>query len=478
MGIANRRSGMDLTSGTTKELIGKVIRYSIPIVFVGVLEFLFNTFDLIVIEGKETNLEASAVGANAALIALLTNVFIGLSTGENVVIAKYYGRNDPEGAERAAVTGLVVSVASGALVLLIGYFMTPTLLKAMNVEEDYFPLAVSYLQIYFFALPFMSIYNFGSAIFRGIGDSKTPMVFLIVSGLVHIGLDFLFIDGFDMSVVGAGLSNVIAYALAAVLVLAFLRFKGEFFRFRIKRIRVYAKELKEIIAIGVPSGLQGMIFAVSNLILQSTVNTWGPTVVAVNADCESIENICYIAMFSVAQAGSAFVSANFSAGKSANVKKLIWILEGCCLVLGLSVGLVELAAFRPLIQAYKGGKADEAFFSLAFERLSLMLPLYFICGCMDNFTNILRGMGKATVPMVISVVCICGFRIFWNYAVYSPVEGSPMHSTLALYLCYPVSWVMSFGLQLIYFAIVRKKLWATMVHNGQTLAKANPNPIR
>lgn len=217
--------------------------------------------------------------------------------------------------------------------------------------------------------------------------------------------------------------------------------------------------------VGIPSGLQGMIFAVSNMILQSTVNTWGPRIVEVNADCESIENFCYTSTFSIAQGGSAFISANYGKGEAKNVKKLIFIIEGTCMSFGLLIGMFLLSLNVPLISAYTGGKADSEFYLLCFERLSLLLPTYFLCGAMDSFTNFLRGLNRAAIPMIISIFWACIFRLIWNYFVYSPEPNSIMHSTLILYACYPVSWIASLLSQMIYYFIERKKIFREIEQN-------------
>lgn len=449
---------MDLTTGSTTQLIQKVILYSLPLILVGCIEILFSTFDLIVIEGFEGELSAAAVGANAALNALFTNVFIGLSTGENVVIAKYYGENNKVKAERACYSGLILAAMAGILVMIAGYFLAPTLLRWQNVDSSYFDLAVKYLRTYFFALPFISIYNFGSAIFRGTGNSRMPLIFLTIAGVLHISLNYLFVGACSLSVEGTGLSSICSYFVASILVFVFLRKHRNFIDFQFQKIRLYPEETLEILKVGIPSGLQGMVFAVSNIILQSTVNTWGPRIVEVNADCESIENFCYTSMFSVAQGGAAFISANYGKGEGKNVRKLIFIAEGVCMGFGLLIGLSLLALYHPLILAYTGGKADEEFFVLCLERLSLLLPLYFLCGAMDTFTNFLRGLNRATIPMVISIFWTCGFRLIWNFFVYSPDPASVMHSTILLYACYPVSWICSLLSQFVYYMICRKRV--------------------
>lgn len=467
---------INMTEGNFKALWKKVFLYSLPIILVGVLEILFNTFDLITIEGKEGELAAAAVGANAAFIALLTNVFIGLSTGENVVMARHYGRNDSEGGEKCASTGLLIAFIAGIIIALVGYFITPSLLKVMQVEDSYFDLAVTYLQLYFFAMPFMAIYNFGSATFRGMGDSTTPLIFLIIAGVVHIALDYLFVYGFNMSVQGVALSNIIAYALAAILVLLFLRYKKSFIKFRFKDIRFRRESALEILKIGIPSALEGMVFAISNILLQSSVNTWGSKVVEANADCENIENFVYTTTFCLAQGGAAFVSANYSIGKKKNVINLVKIIELNAFIVGLILGLIFLALNRPLIYAYSGGKADEELYSLCFERLVLLLSTYFLCGMMDGITNSLRGMNKPLVPMLITIFFLCIFRVFWNFVVYSPDVRNPRHSTILLYVCYPISWVMSSLFQLLYLYIKRKKISKELEENRITYQEKATNP--
>lgn len=456
---------MDLTTGNLKTMAVKVLLYSLPLMVVGCLEILFSTFDLIVIEGKEGEMAAAAVGANAALISLLTNVFIGLSTGENVVIARFYGERKKEEAERACYSGLVLAFLSGILVLLIGYFLAPTLLELQKVDSSYRPLALEYLRTYFFALPFISVYNFGSAIFRGIGNSRMPLLFLGIAGILHILLNYLFVYAFSLSVMGTGLSSILSYLVASILVFVFLKRKDNFLSFSFRKIRLYPEETKKILKVGIPSGLQGMVFALSNMILQTSVNTWGSRIVEVNADCESIENFCYTAMFSIAQGGSAFISANYGKGERKNVFRLLFLLELTVALIGLFIGLLLLALHNVLILAYTGGKADDAFQNLCLERLLLLLPTYFLCGMMDTFTNFLRGLGRANIPMLIALLWTCGFRLLWNLFVYSDDPLSPAHSTLLLYTCYPVSWVSSLSCQVLYFLVIRRKVLREIEEN-------------
>lgn len=465
------KANIDLTTGNTFSLFKKVLLFSIPVVLVGCLEILFNTFDLIVIEGRYGENESDAVGGNAAMIALLTNVFLGLSAGENVVISRYYGEGDFQKVNRTMYSGLILAILSGLFIAIVGYCITPYLLKLMQVSSVYIHLAEKYLRIYFLAMPFVSFYNFGSAIFRGIGDSTKPLIFLIIAGVIHIALNYLFVYAFNMSVEGVSISNIISYIVASILVIIFIKRETDVLDFKIRNIRIYKKEMLEILKVGIPSGIQGMIFAVSNIILQSSVNQWDTLVVQANANSESIENFSYTSMLAVGQAGSAFISANYGKGDNKNVRKLFFIVQGIVIGVGLIIGMSLLALNRPLVYAYSNGRASERLYELCFERLSLLLPTYILCGMMDGMTNSLRGVNRATIPMIISIFFVCVFRIFWNFVVYSNDINSPFHSTIMLYLCYPASWILSFSFQLIYLLQQKKKIVSEINNNKNELAE-------
>ena len=452
------KSEINLTDGDTKTLIKKFLIYALPIIIVGILELLYNSFDLIVVQQKEGTIAGAAVGANGSLIALITNGFIGLSVGANVVISRYYGKGDKNGANRALHSGLLLATICGIIVGITCFFLAGTFLKWMDVSETYIDLSTTYLSIYFLSVPFMLIYNFGAAAFRGVGDSKKPLLFLAISGVLNIALNYLFVFGFNLSVMGVAIATVISQFVSAFLVILFLYINKGFIRFRFKELRFHKHELKRILQIGIPSGIHGIIFSISNVILQTTVNSWPPAVVTANTDAANIENYTYTAMYSISTATPAFISANVGRGFYKNIKKIEIISLVTVVIVGIVLGCASLAFSHQLLQIYMGANYDSEVVKYAIERMTVVLLTYFLCGLMDTQCDILRGLGYSFIPTIYSFVSCCVLRIIWNYFVYSPIEGMWNHSLGILYLCYPVSWIIAFLLEFITFFILRKRV--------------------
>lgn len=452
-------SEMDLTSGSTKDLIKKFIIFALPIMFVGILELLYNSFDLIVVQQKNGTIYGAAVGANGSLISLITNAFLGLSTGSNVVMARYYGKNDKEGGERTLHTAYLLSIIGGIIVGVFGFFFAKNLLQLMNVNSDYIDIASSYLRIYFISVPFMMIYNFGASCYRGMGDSFKPLTFLFISGLLNIALNYLFVFGFDLKEKGVALGTVFSQMLSASLVtITLMRNKNGFVKLNFKKLRFYKDELLKIIQIGLPACLGGIMFSISNVLLQSSVNTWPSEVVAANTDAGNIESYTYTCMFSIASATPAFISANLGRGFKENIKKVHIIALCTVVVVGVVIGYSSLALSDYLLRIYMGNNFDAEIVKYAKERMYVVLLTYFLCGLMDTETSVMRGLGYSFIPMIFTFVGCCIFRVAWDLWIYSDDINSSMHSLGVLYMCYPISWLIVFSCQVISYFVIRKKV--------------------
>ena len=454
------KSEINLTDGDTKTLIKKFIIYALPIIAVGILELLYNSFDLIVVQQKEGTVMGAAVGANGSLISLITNGFIGLSVGVNVVVSRYYGKNDKDGANKALHSGMLIALISGLVVGISCYFLAHTFLEWMNVSSEYIELSTEYLSIYFLSVPFMLIYNFGAAAFRGVGDSKKALIFLLISGALNVALNYLFVFGFNLSVRGVAIATVISQFVSAALVVIFLYLNKGFIRLRFKELKFNKKEILKILQIGIPSGVHGIIFSISNVILQTTVNSWPAAVVTANTDAANIENYTYTAMYSISTATPAFISANVGRGFYKNIKKIEIISLLSVVIVGVILGGLSLALSHQLLKVYMGSNYDSLVVEYAIERMTVVLLTYWLCGLMDTQCDILRGLGYSFVPTIYSFFGCCIFRIFWNYVVYSPVEGMWNHSLAILYICYPISWILVFGAELITYFALKKKIKA------------------
>lgn len=450
-------SEMDLTSGNTRSLIKKFLMFTLPILLVGVLELLYNSFDLIVVQQHDGAIYGAAVGANGSLIALITNALMGLSIGVNVVVSRYYGKKDKEGASNAAHTGILIAFIGGIILAIIGFFLSRQFLILMNVNEQYLDISSNYLKIYFLSMPFMMVYNFGASVFKGIGDSIKPLIFLLISGIVNVGLNYMFVYAFNLKEVGVALGTVISQALSAILIIVFLYTNKGFINLRFKNLKFHKHELLKILQIGIPSGLEGVIFSISNVLLQASVNAWPPDVVTANTDAANIESYTYTSMYAVASATPAFISANFGRGFKENVKKIHIISLITTFLVGFILGYTSYLLSDQLLKIYMGSNFDVDIVKYAKERMIVVLSTYFLCGLMDTETSVLRGLGHSIIPTVFTFFGCCVFRIIWDKFVYSPVEGNPMHSLAVLYMCYPISWLFSFSLQLVSYFIIKKK---------------------
>ena len=451
------KSEMDLTSGDTKTLIKKFIIFVIPILLVGILELLFNTFDLIVVQLKNGPIYGAAVGSNGSLTALITQAFLGLSSGVNIVVSKYVGKKDKETTSRAIHTGILLSIISGIILAIFGFIFAKDLLILMKVNESYLDIASNYLRIYFLSMPGFMIYSFGGSAFRGMGDSFKPLIFLVISGITNILLNYLFVYAFDLKEVGVALGTVISQSLSGFLVILFLYINKGFCNFRFKKLKFYKEELLEILRFGVPSGLEGVLFSISNVMLQASVNEWPSIIVSANTNAGNIESYTYISMYAVFNATPSFISANYGRGLKDNVKKCHIISLIGVTIIGILVGYTTYLLKEPLLKLYMGNNYTREIGEYAFQRMKVVLLSYFICGLMDTERSVLRGVGYSFIPTIYTIIFNCGFRIFWDKCIYSSDISSPFHSLEILYLCYPISWILAFILSISTYFILRKK---------------------
>ena len=444
-----KSKSLDMTDGN---LFKKLFLYSLPIVFSGILQLLYNAFDLIICGQYGSVNSTAAISSTNSLINLIVNLFLGLSVGANVLMARCYGQKNKEKADRVAYTSMVFSLIVGVVIGIFGILTSGFFLKLMGTTEDVIELSTAYLRIYFVGLPFSMIYNFGAAIFRATGDSRKPFYYLTISGVCNVLLNLLFVIVFKMDVPGVAIATVISQAVSAVLIIIALLFHNNFFEFKIKNIRLYKEEAIEIIKIGIPAGLQGVIFSFSNVLIQSSINSLGTNVVGGNGASSSLEGFIYTSMNGVAQACAAFVSANYGAGKKKNIKKIILYSTILVMFMDLVVGgLIFILRHQMLGLYVKNDESIEA----GISRLTIIVTTYFLCGFMDTFANSLRGIGYSVTPMIISLIGACGFRIFWIFTFF-PMEK--LHNISGLAVSYPISWILTASFQLLLLIILYRKL--------------------
>lgn len=388
-------------------VLRKMIVFTLPIMFSGLFQLLFNATDIIVVGRFAGDNALAAVGSNTALINLMTNLFIGISIGANVVAARYCGAKNYSELNRTVHTSMLLSVISGFLLMAAGLLFAEQILGLMSTPESILGMASDYLRLYFCGMPFMMIYNFGNALLRAAGDTRRPLIYLICGGVVNVLLDLLFVIALDMSAAGVGLATAISQGVsAALMVRCLMREKDENgLKLRLKNLRIHKDKLLMILKIGLPAGFQGTVFSLSNVVIQSSINLFGEAVIAGNSAAASIEGFVYMAMNSCYQSTLSFTSANIGAGKYERINKILRCGLLCVVAVWAILGLgVAMTFSRPLLSIYTSG--DEAI-NAGVHRMMYVCGTYFLCGIMDVMVGSLRGMGYSVTPMIVSLLGAC-----------------------------------------------------------------------
>ena len=415
-------------------ILKKLIIYALPLMAANVLQLLFNAADVAVLGIIAGDDPVAAVGATGALINLIVGLFIGLSVGANVLIAKSVGENDIKKARRVVGMSMLISVAIGLVLAVVGVCFAKTFLTWMGCDIEVIDMATTYMQIYFIGMPIMLLYNFCASILRAVGDTMRPLIFLLIGGVVNVGLNIFFIIVLKKDVEGVAIATIVSQAISATLCVITLLKSDGFAKLELRRIKIYPKELWTMTKIGLPAGLQGCLFALSNVLIQSSINAYGKPVMAANTIAAQLDGIIYNSMNAVSLSALAFVSQNYGARNFDRIKRVI--LYSICVVtaVGLIVGgtIILIAPTVCGIMAESQEVAD-----LAYSRILIISSTYFTCGIMDVMSNSLRGLGKSTLSMVLTLAGTCLFRIFYIYTIYKLYEN-----LTSLYLIYPVSWLV------------------------------------
>lgn len=442
------RHEINMTEGP---LLPKILAFSGPLILTGILQLLYNAADVIVVGNYAGHEALAAVSSTGSLINLLVNVFMGLGVGASVVIARNYGARDIVSMRKAEHTAITLALFMGIGVGIFGFVMAKPLLQMMDSPEDVIDGATLYVRIYFLGMPANMLYNFGAAAMRAVGDTKRPMIYLMISGLVNVLLNLLLVIVFHMDVAGVAIATVASQVVSMVLVLLCLFRTRGVIQLNLHECRVDRKSLREIIRIGLPAGLQGSLFSISNVLIQSSVNSFGSLVVAGNGVACNIEGFVYTAMNAQHQADMTFASQNYGAGKPDRVKRTLWCCLGVVSVIGLGMGLLILLFGAPLMSLYN---PEEQVIANGLIRMSIIMPTYFLCGMMDVMVGQLRGIGYSVMPMIVSLTGACLLRIVWILTVFAQD-----HSLTILYMSYPVSWFVTFAIHfLCYMLVARKRL--------------------
>ena len=440
---------MDMTEGP---VLTKILMFSIPLMFSSVLQILFNAADIVVVGKFVGDTALAAVGSNSALINLVTNLFIGLSIGANVIVARYFGGKQDENTSIAVHTSIALGFISGIILTLIGIIGAPFFLRIMLTPEDVLPQAVLYLRILFAGITSMMLYNFGSAVLRAVGDTKRPLYFLLLAGIINVILNLFFVIVLKMSVAGVALATILSQALSCVLVLWCLTKEDSAIKLNFRKIRINKIKFIQILKIGLPAGFQGVVFALSNTVIQSSVNSFGSVVMAGSAAAQNIEGIVYFAMNSFYQASITFTSQCYGAKKFARINRVLAMSLLCVVAAGLICGHGLLFSGYRILGIFS---SNSQVIVAGMNRLSVILSTYFLCGIMDVLVGALRGIGYSVLPMVVSLVGSCLLRLLWLATVF---QMERFHTTTTVYLSYPISWAITLSVHAVCFAVLRRKL--------------------
>ncbi len=433
-------------------LFRNIVTYTIPIILTSVLQLLFNAADLVVVGRFCGSVSVAAVGATGAITNLIVNLFIGLSVGAGVTVAQAYGCGDSRTVHRTVHTAIPAALISGAILTVVGILCSETFLVWMGTPENVLHLSSVYMKIYFGGITFTMLYNFAASILRAVGDTKSPLIYLSIAGVINVGLNVIFVRVFHMNVAGVALATVIAQAISAVLVIIALMRRTDSCRLVLTKMRFYSKQLKKIVAIGLPAGIQGSLFSISNVIIQSSVNSFGDIVMSGNAAAGNIEGFVYVCLNAFHQTAVNFTGQNAGARKYNRVYRTLWICLGSVTVVGLAAGCTAFFFGEQLLSVYITDSTKAIGYGIT--RLTYICLPYFLCGLMDVTTGALRGMGASLVPMIISVLGVCGVRIVWIYTVF---QIPAYHTPECLYLSYLVSWIATFLTQLVAYLIIFRR---------------------
>lgn len=436
----------------------KIILFALPLAASSILQQLFNAADVAVVGSFAGSGALAAVGANGPIINLLVNSFVGLSVGANVVIASFIGQNDEKRTSLAAHTSVMMSVIIGIVLLFVGFFFARPILELMSTPEDIINLAEIYLKIYFLGVPFVMLYNFAAAILRSKGDTQRPLIALFIGGVINVILNLFFVVVLHMSVEGVAIGTVVSNVFSSMMLLYWLMHETDALKIDLKQLKINGPILKRIAKIGVPAGLQGMVFSISNVCIQSSLNALGSDAIAASSAALNYEYFTYYILSSFAQAAVTFIGQNYSAKKYDRCKKITlqsFLLGGTTTMAACMLFVFFDHFFISFFTS------DVSVASLAYTRMKIILPFQFLNMSIEVFSSVMRGVGYSSVPAGICVAGICGIRLAYLYTIYPSIASYDN-----LLIIYPISWFVTVvALALVYFINVRPKVYSHQAAN-------------
>ena len=445
--VKKNKFEIDMCNGS---IMDKLISFSLPLMVSGILQLAFNAVDIIVVGRFSGSQALAAVGSTTALINVFANLFIGISLGANVLAARFYAAGKDREMSETVHTSITLALISGIMMAVIGALLAKWALEIMGTPDDVIGQSALYMRIYFMGMPFFMLYNYGAAILRAIGDTKRPLIFLIISGIANAALNMILVILFHMGVAGVAIGTIISQLISCVLVLICLYRSEGSYQLRFSKLKINGAYMEQIFQVGVPAGIQSTVINLSNALLQSSVNSFGSIAMAGYTAANNILGFLYMSVNSITQACMSFTSQNYGVGK---LKRMDKVLRDCA-ILSISIAAVlgGLAySFGPqILTVYT---SDPKVINCGMEILAYTSITYFLCGIMDLFPGALRGMGYSAVPMVLSVIGTVGTRIVWVFGIF------PNHRSLSiLFVSYPVSWILTIVLQVMCFYFVRKSV--------------------
>lgn len=451
MSKAKKNYEMNMCEGP---LAGKMLIFTIPLMFSGILQLLFNAADTIVVGRYAGSQALAAVGSTTSLINLLVNMFMGLSVGANILISRYYGAKREADIRETVHTSIAVAALAGIVLAILGNIFAKPLLLLMGSPADVVDLAAIYVKIYFAGMPVILIYNYGAAILRAIGDTRRPLYYLTVAGVVNVVLNLIFVIGLDLSVAGVALATVISQCISVALLLKCMCTMEGSCRLELKKLGINKEKAFLLLRHGLPAGLQGSVFSFSNVLIQSSINSFGSIAMAGSSAAANIEGFVYTAMNSFQQTALCFTSQNLGGGKYDRITKVLRNSLLMVSFVGIVMGGGCYLFGEQLLGIYS---SDAEVIAYGLIRMQWICLPYFLCGFMDAMVGMLRGLGYAVVPMAVSIIGACGFRVLWIMTVFAQ-----FHSLDVLYGSYAISWILTGGTHLICFIVVwgrmKKKL--------------------
>lgn len=434
-------------------LLKKIILYAIPVILTGILQLLFNAADLVIVGRFCGSLSVAAVGATGSLINLIVNLFIGLSIGAGVMVAQGIGEGSYEKVHKTVHTAFPAALIGGLALTGIGVFCARFFLTWMGTQPDVIEKSVIYMQIYFCGMTGSMIYNFGAAILRAAGDIRSPLLFLTAAGVLNVLLNLFFVMALHMDVAGVALATVISQLLSAVLIVIALTKRDDMCRLFLRKMRISRTHLAEMVRIGLPAGIQGSMFSISNVLIQSSVNSFGSVAMSGNASAGNIEGFVYTSMNAFQQTATNFAGQNYGAKLYGRIRRITLICVVSVFVVGAGLGNLCYLFAEKLLGIYITDSAEAI--AVGVLRMGYISTLYFLDGIMEVMTGTLRGMGRSALPMAVTVLGVCVFRVVWILTVFAKPA---YHSLGTIYVSYPISWTMTFAVELIAYLILIRKL--------------------